>query len=257
MYTINSRQIIKWQCKCFISSAIIITALIISNTANCQNRLTGRIFEYKTRKYLPGIQIENLNTLTTAISDTAGKFSIAAKPGDKIKYSGLGYLADTVYLTRIKDTEVFLLVNMLDDVNIKSTKMSLGYMGGLEPILSPFGGETLVYTTDKNRNYVGGVTLKLWNKRPKDKSNKNLEELQLQEKISRVFSAQNLKNYLPISGQEMINFIILYTPNVKAYNKMDNLVGYLNDCYKEFIKIPADKRRSKEFLDLNSQSKQN
>ncbi len=257
MRTTNSKQIVKRKYRYGIAMAIIITALICGNRANCQNRLNGRIFEYKTRKHLPGIQIENLSTSVTVISDTAGKFSITAKPGDKIRYSGLGYLADTVYLTRIKDTEVFLLVNMLDDVNIKSTKMSLGYMGGLEPILSPFGGETLVYTTDKNRNYVGGVTLKLWNKRPKDKSNKNLEELQLQEKISRVFSAQNLKNYLPISGQEMANFIILYTPNVKAYNKMDNLVRYLNDCYKEFIKIPADKRQSKEFLDLNSQSKQN
>jgi hypothetical protein len=251
MQILNTPQIIKWAYRYFICGAIIIATLLITNKANCQNKLTGRIFEYKTRKHLPYIRIENLNTSATAISDTAGKFSIAANPGDKIKYSGLGYLADTVYLTKIKDTEVFLLVNMLDDVNIKSTKMSLGYLG-LEPLLAPFGGETLVYTIDKNRNYVGGVTLKLWNKRARDKSNKNLEELQLQEKIGQIFSAQNLKSYLPISGQEMANFIILYTPDVKAYNKISNLIVYLNDCYKEFIKLPIDKRQSKEFLDLKN-----
>ncbi len=253
MHTINPGQIIKWQC---IISSLIIISLLAGTNANCQNRLNGRIFEYKTRKHLPYIRIENLNTSATAISDTAGRFSIAAKPGDKIRYSGLGYLADTVYLTRVKDTEVFLLANMLDDVNIRSTKMSLGYLG-LPPLLAPFGGETLVYTTDKNRDYVGGVTLKLWNKRDKDKSNKNLEELQLQEKIGQIFTVQNLKNYLPIGGQEMTNFIILYTPDVKTYNQITNLFLYLNTCYKEFIKIPADKRQSKEFLELNGQSKQN
>lgn len=256
MYTINSRQIIKWQYKCFISSAIILIAMALGNRANCQNRLTGRIFEYKTRKHLPSIKVENLNTMATAMSDTAGKFSIVAKSGDKIRYSGLGYLTDTVYLTRIKDTEVFLLVNMLDDVNIKSTKMQLGYLG-LPPLLAPFGGETLVYTTDKNRNYVGGVTLKLWNKRPNEKSNKQVEAFQLQEKIGQIFTPQNLKNYLPISGQEMTNFIILYTPDVKTYNQITNLFSYLNTCYKEFIKIPADKRQSKRFLELSGQSKQN
>lgn len=255
MHTINSRQI-KWQYRCFISSAIIIAAVVVGNKANCQNRLNGRIFEYKTRKHLPYIRIENLNTSATALSDTAGKFSIAAKPGDKIVYSGIGYLADTVYLTKIKDTEVFLLVNMLDDVNIKSTKMNLGYLG-LPPLLAPFGGETLVYTTDKNRNYIGGVTLKLWNKRPKEKSDNKVEEFQLQEKIGQIFSAQNLKGYLPISGQEMTNFIILYTPDIKTYKQITNLFLYLNTCYKEFIKIPIETRQSKEFLDLNGQSKQN
>lgn len=230
---------------------LTLSGLFITGIAYSQDKLNGQIFEYRTRKHLPDIRIENLNNKAIAMSDTAGKFSIAAKPGDKIVYSDIAYLTDTVYLTRLKFTEVFLMLKLLGEVNIKSTVLQLGNLKS-PPIMGPLGGRTVVYTTDKNGNYVGGLTVKLFSGQGKAKSNKKLADLQLQEKIGQIFSENNLKNYLPISGQEMTNFIILYTPDTKTYSQMANLTLYLSNCYKEFVKIPADKRQSKEYLSLNS-----
>ena len=185
------------------------------------------------------------------MSDTAGKFSIAAKLGDKIVYSGIAYSTDTVYLTRLKFTEVFLVLKMLGEVNVKSTKTQLGSFA-LPPITGPFGSKTFLYTTDDKGRNIGGITVKLVRGQGKVKSNKKLADLQLQEKIGEIFSENNLKNYLPISGQEMTNFIILYTPDTKTYSQIPNLTLYLSNCYNDFVKIPLAQRQSKEYLSLNS-----
>ena len=229
----------------------IIALCIITVASYAQDKLTGQIFEYRTRNHLPDIRIENLNNKAIAMSDTAGKFSIAANPGDKVVYSGIAYSTDTVYLTKLKFTEVFLILKMLGEVNVKSTVLQLGNLKP-PPIMGPLGGRTVVYTTDKDGNYIGGLTVKLVRGPGKAKTNRKLADLQLQEKIGQIFSEKNLKNYLPISGQEMTNFIILYTPDTKTYSQMANLMLYLSNCYKEFVKIPADKRQSKDYLSLNS-----
>ena len=74
---------------------------------------------------------------------------------------------------------------------------------------------------------------------------------QKKEEIAAIFSPRNLQAYLPIKGQEMDNFIILYIPDVKTYTNIGfNLAAYLNFSYKDFMKIPQQKRRSKDFLKL-------
>ena len=71
------------------------------------------------------------------------------------------------------------------------------------------------------------------------------------EQIRRVFNPENLKKYLPITGQEMENFIILYTPDINTYFAPGfNLVAYLNAQYAEFNKIPVDQRQSKSLTQL-------
>ena len=235
----------------YLLTGLSIMALLVFAVtgAYCQDRLYGQIFEYKTRKHLGDIRVQNVNSSAVTVSDTAGRFSMPANKGDRIIYSGQGYLPDTVYLINLKYTEIFLRVNMLEQVNVTSTKTQLGSLKPT-PNITPFGGNTVVYQTDKNGNYIGGIALKIYNNRGRDKQ--KIEGLQQQEKIGKVFSAENLQKYLPISGQEMTNFIILYTPDIKTYNEIANLTLYLNTCYKEFLTIPAEKRQSKEFLDLNS-----
>jgi len=233
-----------------IAILIIGAGLFKTGNAYGQDRLYGQLFEYKTRKHLGDIRVQNINNSAVTMSDTAGRFSIPAKKGDRILYSGQGYLPDTVYLINLKYTEIFLRVNMLEQVNVVSTKTQLGSLKAA-PVITPFGGNSVVYQTDKNGNFIGGIALKIYNNRG-SRDKKKVEDLQQEEKIGQIFSADNLQKYLPITGQELTNFIILYTPDIKTYKEIDNLTVYLNTCYKEFLTIPAEKRQSKEFLDLNS-----
>lgn len=88
-------------------------------------------------------------------------------------------------------------------------------------------------------------------KRQKDIQLGKDEELKRQ--IAREFSPENLKDYIPLKGQEMINFIIMYTPTVDTYTSPEfNFTMYVDSTYKEFMKIPKERRESKDLTDLNA-----
>jgi hypothetical protein len=72
------------------------------------------------------------------------------------------------------------------------------------------------------------------------------------DQIVKIFTPDNIAHYLPIRGQELTNFIILYIPDLKTYRSSGfNLALYLSSNYKEFCKIPLEKRQSADFLKIN------
>lgn len=239
-----------------LSFFLLLCCCFFAASAFAQDNLTGRIYEYKTRNLLPGIHVINLRTNRYTISDQTGAYSIPARVGDLVVFMGLEYQPDTLYVKDLNYTDIQLMLkqNMLKEVRVTQQELKLGNLKAA-PTLSPFGGQTLVYQTDDKGNYIGGVTLNLFDSHSAAKKRKHEEETAKDEaikaKIAQVFSPENLQNYLPIKDQEMQNFIILYTPDVETYTNHDfNLALYLNICYKEFLKIPAEKRQSKEFLQL-------
>jgi len=87
--------------------------------------------------------------------------------------------------------------------------------------------------------------------------NKKLKKQQIgideaeKDSIANIFSAENIQQYVPIKGQELQNFITLYIPDLKTYNSSGfNLILYLSSSYKEFCKIPVEKRQSADFLKI-------
>jgi hypothetical protein len=80
---------------------------------------------------------------------------------------------------------------------------------------------------------------------------------ELKQQIAKDFSPENLKNYVPLKDQEMTNFIIMYTPTIATYTSPDfNLTVYIDSCYTEFLKIPPDRRQSKDLTDLHAKPSQ-
>ena len=76
---------------------------------------------------------------------------------------------------------------------------------------------------------------------------------ELKQKIAREFSPDNLKDYIPLKGQEMTNFMIMYTPTIDTYNGPEfNFTSYVDSTYKEFMKIPKGRRESKDLTDLHT-----
>ena len=115
-----------------------------------------------------------------------------------------------------------------------------------------------LYTIFAKFHYNSIIQLNFAQKFLKKYSDKRKKEAQLgknegtTQEIAKVFSPDNLKNYIPIAGQEMDNFIILYTPNINTYTASDfNLTVYIDKCYQEFLKIPKEKRQSKQLTELN------
>ena len=246
--------------KAACSVFIFIVCLFVLQKGYGQDKLAGRIFENKTKVALGGIKIEDLKSHQVNVSDSSGRFSIKASVGDFICFSGLGYLADTLYLTNLKFVEIYLDAkqNMLNEVKIVAPEVRTGSLSAPAQT-GVLGSRTVLYQKDADGNDIGGVKLRIfdWDKdqRKKDRDNRiaNNEEKQLA--IYKVFQAKNLQSYLPIKGVEMDNFIILYTPDLSTYYDPGfNLVVYLNTCYGKFLQMPVEQRQSETAFRLELKS---
>jgi hypothetical protein len=218
-----------------------------------QGRVRGKVLEDKTYIPVAGVTIENLSNRATISSDAAGSFSIVAKAGDVLRFSSLGYRADTLYLKDLDVVTIYLTpeLNMLNEVKVKEIEFPPGAFA-LKPLMGPLGSKIIRYQTDKAGNPIGGVKFSPSSLFSNGKSSEaKMEKYEHQAQIAQVFNSATLGPYLPISGQELTNFVILYMPDVNTfYDKNFNITEYINISYKKFMQIPADKRRSKELVAL-------
>ena len=237
---------------------LLFSLLIVCLTcpAFAQDALTGRIYEDKTNIAIPGIVVRNLKTDRAVIADQTGAFAIPAKIGDLVTFTGFSYQPDTIYVKDLKYIEIILALKgkMLKEVSVTQQETKVGSLKGPRT-LSPINSDALVYSRDKNGAYKGGMTANLFDHNEAAKKRQKATELEkdlaIKKKIADAFSAINLQNYLPMKGQEMQNFIILYTPGVETYTSSEfNFTLYLSISYREFMKIPEEERKSKKLTDL-------
>jgi hypothetical protein len=236
----------------FKSLLIIFCCLLFACTLQAQSIFSGRVFEYKTRIVLRGVIVTNLNNKLRGITGDDGRFSIAAKPGDMLVLKGFSYQPDSLLLTDMHDKEIFLTpqTTLLNQVTItdSSGKTSNAAKNMSIPVDPDFHGQPLVYHRDAQGNYDGGVTLRLHyfkgDDHKKKKAAQTAKDIKTSEEISRIFTPDNISTYVPLKGDDMNNFLLLYTPEVDTYTaKSFNLLGYLNACYKEWGTLTPDQKK--------------
>ena len=221
----------------------LLCCFFIENTY-AQQTVKGQVFENSTRIPLAGIRIENTRTKIKTETDIKGKFTISAKVNDVLVFQGFAYQPDTLFLGDLKQLEVFLdpSKNMLKQVDVKGVEINTS--GWTDPA---FHNQTVVYSRNGDGSYKGGVTFRVWSnhsaerKREKQEKQQRTEQMRLQ--IDGFFSQQNLLRYLPIKPEEVGSFRSRYIPTLAEYTSNDfNLLMYLDSCYKQFMKLPAEKR---------------
>ncbi|QKJ29477.1 hypothetical protein HQ865_06820 [Mucilaginibacter mali] len=207
--------------------------------------IKATVFENHTRVTLQGIFIRNLSNKESAITDVKGKFSLKAKLNDLLVFTGYGYLNDTLLVTNLKMEEVFLepKTNMLNQVDISTPEVNTG-SGWSDPA---FHNQTTIYQRNADGSYKGGVAFRIWSSKGAEHKRQKLAQKQAEEEVNqqilKVFTAKNLAKYLPLPPVEIEGFITRYTPGAKVYTANDfNLLAYLDKCYKEYMKLPPEKR---------------
>ncbi|HEY9535748.1 MAG TPA: hypothetical protein VIQ77_14525 [Mucilaginibacter sp.] len=220
--------------------------------ANAQDLLKGRVQELHNEVLLSGIKIENSTGRQTVFSDPHGNFMIRAKKGDVLYFTGMNYVPDTVYLTDLKYLVVSLVLrqNQLGEVKVRSTETHLGNLS-VAPQTGPLGSKTVLYQPG------GGLKVKIFDSHSGQKKREKLQKLEEDgekyREIAAAFNEETVKKYIPLNGQELKNFIQKYMPDVDTYfSNSFNMGVYINDSYKEFLKIPEDKRKSPTYFQLNN-----
>ena len=226
-------------------------------TAQAQTKVSGRLYEIKTHTVLPGVRVENLRTHNATATDTTGQFTIPAAVGDKLSFTVLSYKTDTLYLANLRFKEFYLTPRdskLLKEVTIVNKEVNFGALA-MPTTTGPLGSKTVRYQTDANGSPTGGVKFGLPDlsgaQKKREKDARLAADEQMAQKIDRIFSVESLQRYIPLKGQEMSNFRVLYRPQPNMYTSKFNLPIYVDSCYREFMKMPADQRQSGDLLDLN------
>ncbi|WP_374949389.1 hypothetical protein [Mucilaginibacter sp.] len=236
-----------------LRSSLFLVIFFAAFTAVGQGRLKGRVFENKTRIGLAGIRVENLSNSQSILTNNDGKFTLSAKTGDLLLLKGFAYKNDTVLVTSMADQEIFMVpqTNDLAQVNVVATvapKLNTYY----DPL---YHGQSVLMVRDKKGRATGGVIIRLWywkkDEHKKAKAESREHMYALMDRITQVFTPQIIGKYIPLKGQEMEDFLEMYTPDVSIFSaKSFDLTSYLNDCYKKYQQLPSDQRKPKR-LKLN------
>jgi hypothetical protein len=225
--------------------------LLLHTAAHAQSTVKGKVTELHTDIKLSGITVENQTQKIKTQTGPMGDYSIKASKGDLLCFYGLNYVPDTVYLinTKILNVQLVLRTNELKEVKV--TQSELNTTGWVSPAEKGIlGSQTFFYKPG------GGLKMNLFTSHADEKKRKKLEQLEergeIEQQIARVFSPANLKEYVPLTGQEMTNFIIAYSPSLEVYqSEKFNFADYVNNSYKAFLKIAEDKRKSPTYFQLN------
>ena len=128
--------------------------------ALAQGRVRGKVLEEKSYIPIDGVTVENLNNHATNVSDTTGAFSIVAKPGDVLSFTGMGYKRDSVLITDMGVITAYLAPdpNMLKEVRVKELEFPPGAFA-MPALLGPLGSKVVRYQTDKAGNPIGGLKM--------------------------------------------------------------------------------------------------
>jgi len=231
--------------------AILLAGIPVFGRAQAQDLLKGRVQEQHNEVLLSGIKIENNTQHQTVYSDPKGSFMIRAKKGDVLYFTGMNCVPDTVYVADLKYLVVSLILrqNELKEVNVKNSELKLGSLS-VAPETGPLGSRTVVYQPN------GGLKVKLFDSHSDAKKREKLERLEEEGEqyrtIQAAFNEESVKKYIPLTGQELKNFVMKYTPDSKTFfSDKFNMAAYINESYKAFMKIPRDKRRSATYFQLN------
>lgn len=222
---------------------LLILLSAFSYRAAAQTNLQGRVTEYQTHVHLQSIRITNLNTKQFAVTDTAGIFYISAKPGDLLAIRGYAYKPDTVAIINKNRLDISLqpVTNLLNEVKVSTTEATVGNMH--DPSLN---GAPVVYQRDAQGYAKGGVALRFgYGKDKKALHNKKLSDEEAADyEIDQAFNEKTVGKTIPLRGQELKDFIIMYRPERKVFKDPGfNMTAYLNDNYKIYLALPPDKRK--------------
>ena len=214
---------------------ILIAALFLGGTVNAQNTLKGTVYESGKSTRMPDVFIRDNNNKQITITDDKGNFSIHTETGHTLIFESPGYISDTLYITDLAPKRVEMVTKMitLRQVNITSTKESFDAHKEYPEVYTKSKVYPLSPSSWFSKDARDARRLKKYFKREEEERH-----------VDEVFNVTYVESLVPLRGMELENFMTLYRPTYAFLknNNGESLTVYINDSYKKFMALPADKR---------------
>jgi len=215
----------------------LLTAMLLSLAffVKAQTTLKGTVYENGSNTRLDNVFIRDKNNKQYAITDKNGVFEIKTEAGHLLIFDSPGYISDTLYVVDLTPKKVNLVVKTiaLREVNINSTRQ----------MFDPHKEYPEIY--EKSKVYV--MSPSTWfSKEGKDarRLKKYFVTEEQERRIDAAFTRAYVGSIVPLKGQELENFMMLYRPSYAfvTNNNGASMAVYINDSYKKYLALPANKR---------------
>lgn len=215
---------------------LIVAIFFAAFSANAQGILKGLVVDNSNNGKLTNVFIRDNNTKQVTITNSDGKFEIKTEPGHILIFESPGYVSDTLYVVDMAQKKIKLTTQTiaLREVTINSTR---------EAAFDPHKEYPDVYT--KSKIYV--LSPSSWfSKEGRDarRLRKYFKTEEEERHVDAVFTREYVGSIVPLKGKDLEDFMTMYRPSYAFLinNNAESLAVYINDSYKKFEALPADKR---------------
>lgn len=228
----------------------ILFLLLLSFSGQCQQFLTGKVLKKESTEVLVSVSIHNITRSHYDLSEESGKYRIQVMPGDRVIFSMVGYITDTLTITDTMlsgDYPVYLEPKMqtLQAVTVGSLSNyqmdSIARRGEYSWIFDH--GNVGRFEKDRKGADGVGVTIDLFkNGSSADKQREKLKKRLIKEEEQYYVDSRYNREYISrlthLQGDSLQKFVALYRPSYDFCRKaatVDILV-FISDNIKKFRK---------------------
>lgn len=209
--------------------------LFIASFARAQNTFKGTVYENGTNTRLSDVFIRDANSRQVSITDKNGNFTINTTVGHTLIFNSPGYNSDTLYLIDMAPKKITLTTQRisLSQVNITATRSAF----------NPREEYPEVY--EKSKVYVFSPSTWFSGEGKKARRLKRYFQHEAEERnVDAAFSPGYVSSIVPLKGNDLENFMTMFRPSYVFLrsNNRESMAAYINDSYKKFMALPADKR---------------
>ncbi|SEO48831.1 CarboxypepD_reg-like domain-containing protein [Mucilaginibacter gossypiicola] len=215
---------------------LILSALLfLACTVNAQTTVKGIVVESGKNNKLGDVFVRDNQNRQMTLTDSKGNFSIRTETGHTLVFSSPGYVSDTLYVTDFTNKKIELVAQTiaLRQVNISAKREAFDAHKEYPEVYTRAKVYPLSPTSWFSKEAKDARRLKKYFKHEEEERH-----------VDEVFTMNYVQSIIPLRGQELENFMTLYRPSY-AFIKNNNgpsLAVYINDSYKKYQALPADKR---------------
>ncbi len=218
--------------KLYISAILL---FLFGAVAYGQSLIKGVVVEAGNGNKLSDVFVKDITNKQITLTDKSGRFEIRSETGHILVFTSPGYTDDTLYVVDLSQKRVELKTKViaLHEVNITASRLNF----------DPHKEYPDVYTKSK----VYPLSPSSWfshDARNARRMKNYFDKEEKERKVDEVFTKVYVSSLVPLKGQELDDFMVLYRPSYDfvTSNNSESLAVYINDSYKKYKALPPDKR---------------
>lgn len=236
----------------------------ISIIAQAQTFLKGKVVDDLYDRVVMGATIKNLQRNTVSQSDMGGNYKIVASAGDKILFSSVGYLPDSITVTADMlsasyDIALTRNVVLLDEVQVgQLNPYQVDSIARREEFNDALETSTSKVVGGKGNTISDGVGVTFSPISHFSKGEKNIRrfkrtyaEHEREYYVDYKFSLNQVAKLTHLTGDSLRSFMLTYRPSYDFCRKasFDDMLVYINDNYRQYMNrtaAPGSEKKKKK-----------